>query len=252
MTPSSTIVIIDSDPTAAQELQTLLLNRPAPSTPINTPSTSAILISPSVAAASKTLEPAVDWPFIRIKQWDDYQLLTYGPPASVLAAPRVHTGRYAYTRVIFPSGRNEKRTEHRRLDLDAHLQPPFRATRLAKIWAKLSNHAFTPRPLDFFFLKHQARYITIRYPDLYQVHRLGRELWIENRHAEYHITSSLAAFQVRLPIPLSTLRRGWLVNEAYEPDPPSNPEGGKFRLILLPAQTNSGRKKRIKRVFSRL
>jgi DNA-binding LytR/AlgR family response regulator len=209
VTRPATILIIDSDAAAGRELSEILLNRtPAGKTPPN------VIVSLDVKPAADLLatEP-VDWLFIRINQWDDYQRLVF------THQPCTHV----YTRVIFLSGRAEKRTDHLHLDLDAHLQPPHRAGRLAKVWNKLSDPDFTPQPLDFFFLKVQARYIPIRYPDLYQVQRFGRECWIETRQTEYRITANLSAFQARLPIPLTRIRRGWLVNEAYQPEPPSQP-----------------------------
>jgi hypothetical protein len=212
VTRPATILIIDSDAAAGRELSELLLNRtPVDKTPPN------VIVSLDVEpAADVLLNEPVDWLFIRISQWDDYQHLVFA------RQPCIHV----YTRVIFLSGRAEKRTDHLHLELDAHLQPPYRTSRLAKVWNKLSDPDFTPQPLDFFFLKAQARYIPIRYPDLYQVQHFGRELWIETRQGEYRITGNLSAFQSRLPIPLTRIRRGWLVNEAYQPDPPkqsSNP-----------------------------
>jgi DNA-binding LytR/AlgR family response regulator len=118
-------------------------------------------------------------------------------------------------KVVFLSGRADKCTSHLESILDAHLQPPYRASRLAKAFKKLSGPDFTPQPLDFFFLKTHARYTPIRYEDLVQVERRRRDLLIETRQTEYRITSTLAAFQNRLPIPLSRVRRGKLINEQY-------------------------------------
>jgi hypothetical protein len=199
-----------------------------------------VLVYPTVESAAKTLEAGrIDWLFIRINQWDEYQHVvakrktpTHRPyqqgPANQPQQTDQNVDQYGHenkiqgTRphTVFLSGHAEKCTDHLDTVLDAHLQPPYRASRLAKIWNRLSDRDFTPRPLDFFFLKTHARYIPIRYSDLCQVQTFGRELWIETRHTEYRITTSLAAFQARLPIPLARVRRGWLVNEAYDPDPP--------------------------------
>ena len=75
---------------------------------------------------------------------------------------------------------------------------------------------FTPQPLDFIFLKNKSRYLPVRYSDLKQVRRVFHELHIQTRQAEYIITGSLPAFQARLPIPLVRVRRGLLVNEAFD------------------------------------
>jgi DNA-binding LytR/AlgR family response regulator len=166
-----------------------------------------VVVSLDVAAASEMLgtEP-VDWLFIRINCWDDYQHIA---AANKNLAPKV----------VFLSGWAEKCTEHLAFTLDAHLQAPYRAGRLSKVLKRLSALDFTPRLLDFFFIKTHARFIPVRYCDLHQVRRIGWTLWIETRQTEYRVTGSLSAFQARLPIPLARVRRGLLVNEAYDADP---------------------------------
>jgi DNA-binding LytR/AlgR family response regulator len=194
-----TILVIDSDAAAGRELSALLLDQPGPP---------RLFVSLGVNAATDVLATEqIDGLFIRISQWDEYQLLVARlthPPA----------------RVVFLSGRMEKCTGHLGFLLDAHLQPPYRASKVAKCWSKLLSPDLARRPLDFFFLKTQARYVPIRYSELKQVRRFYNELRIQTRATEYRITGSLAAFQARLPIPLARVRRGLLVNEAYEPDPP--------------------------------
>lgn len=199
-----TVVVIDSDEAAGLQLRSLLLDR------FEQPD---IVACSSVAAATKMLlTTQIHWLFIRINQWDDYQQVTYHNKHQTEQRARCPD----LPRIVFLSGRAEKRTDHLGEVLDAHLQAPYRATRLTKIIRTVFSPDFTPRPLDIFFLKHQARSIPIRYPDLYQVQTLGRELWIETRRAEYRITGTLSAFACRLPIPLARVRRGWLVNELYE------------------------------------
>ena len=195
MSAHANILLIDSDAAAGRELSSLLLDRPGPP---------HIFISLGVMPARHLLaSETIDWLFIRISEWDNYQLVA----ASM---------KFPAPRVIFLSGRSEKCTDHLGFILDAHLQAPYRPSHLIKCWNKLSALDFTPRPLDFFFLKTKARYIPIRYRDLKQVRRVYHELHIQTRQAEYRIAAGLAAFQARLPIPLVRVRRGLLVNEAYE------------------------------------
>jgi DNA-binding LytR/AlgR family response regulator len=193
-----TILIIDPDPAAGRELRTLLLNWPM---------AKQIIVYQSVAGAKDTLATGrVDWLFIRINQWDDYQQL---------AAEHKQTSRH----IVFLSGRSEKCTGHLQFSLDAHLQPPYKASRLVKVWNRLTAPAFERRPLDIFFVKSRARYFPIRYGDLQEVERSAWTLKIKTRQAEYRITGTLTAFQARLPIPLNRSRGGVLSNEAYELDP---------------------------------
>jgi hypothetical protein len=190
-----TILVIDSDAAAARELSALLLDQPGPP---------RLFVSLEVNAAGNVLATEqIDWLFIRISQWDEYQLLV----ARLTHRP---------ARVVFLSGRMEKCTGHLGFMLDAHLQPPYLAGRVGKCWRWLQDAAAELRPLDFFFLKTQARYVLIRYRELKQVRRFYNELRIQTRETEYRTTGSLAAFQARLPIPLARVRRGLLVNEAYE------------------------------------
>ena len=197
--PTPTILLIDPDAAAARELGALLLEQPGPP---------RLLVSLSVEAARGALATdPIDWLFIRISEWDDYQLWVRGGTR----------GEQKPRRVVFLSGRAEKCTDHLSTVLDAHLQPPYRASHLRKVWNRLSGPAAPIRSLDFFFLKTHARYVPVRYPDLYRVRRCRTHLEVQTRHGDYPTTGSLSGFQARLPIPLAHVRRGWLVNEAYEP-----------------------------------
>ena len=148
-------------------------------------------------------EEAVEWLFIRITAWDDYQLLAH----SLSHLPR---------RVVFLSGRLEKCTQHLELAVDGHLQPPYRAGHLAKIWNRMTDARFIAGPLDIVFIKCRARYQPVRYCDIREVSRESGQVRIETRDAEYLVTGSLQAFQERLPVRLAHTSRGCLVNEAYQ------------------------------------
>ena len=189
------ILLIDSDETAAAELAAFLQSRQ---------DSLRVLIYGTVRDAACILRGgAVEWLFIRITVWDDYQLLAYTLPI----LPR---------RVVFLSGRNEKCTGHLASTLDGHLQPPYRAGHLAKIWNRMTEPYFIPLPLDIFFIKCKARYQPVRYCDIREVSRESGQLRIETRDAEYLVAGSLQAFQERLPVPLAHTSRGCLVNEVYE------------------------------------
>ena len=191
----STIILIDSDEIAAAELAVLLNSRK---------DGLRVLMFSTVRDAACTLRGVVvEWLFIRITAWDDYQLLAHTLPI----LPR---------RVVFLSGRNEKCTGHLASAVDGHLQPPYRAGHLAKIWNKMTEAYFIPLPLDIFFIKCRARYQPVRYCDIREVSRESGQLRIETRDADYLVTGSLQAFQERLPVPLAHTSRGCLVNEAYQ------------------------------------
>jgi hypothetical protein len=191
----STILLIDPDETAARELAVLLNARSGPP---------RLFVAAGVSAAEFILRTEViDWLFIRIIVWDDYQQLV----SSLPSRPR---------RVVFLSGRNEKCTAHLASAVDGHLQPPYRNGHLIRVWNRLSDPQFVPRPLDIFFVKTRARFEPVRYGDLRQV-VLERGLEVQTRFEDYRISGSLQAFQSRLPIPLILIRRGVLVNEGFVP-----------------------------------
>src|SRR5215469_16573990 len=109
---SSNLLLIDPDETAARELAELLMNRPHPP---------KLWVSGDVAGAEQILRTQpVEWVFIRIILWDDYQRLR----PTLVRAPKG---------VVFLSGRNEKCTAHLSMALDAHLQPPYRPGHLVRI-----------------------------------------------------------------------------------------------------------------------
>jgi DNA-binding LytR/AlgR family response regulator len=191
---SSTILLIDPDDMAARELADLLQNRPQPP---------RVLVAPDVQSAEPMLRTeTLDWIFIRIILWDDFQRLR----ALLPSTPR---------RVVFLSGRNEKCTAHLPLALDSHLQPPYRCGHLVRVWNKWMDAHFVPQPLDIFFIKSRARFEAVRYGDIRQVEVEFGKLRLQTRHAEFQVSGSLQAFQERLPISLALVRRGCLVNEFY-------------------------------------
>lgn len=190
----SHLLLIDPDDAAARELAELFVNRPEPP---------KLWVARSVASAELILRTQpLEWLFIRIVAWDDYQRLR----ATLVHAPQ---------RVVFLSGRNEKCTAHLSSALDGHLQPPYRPGNLVRIWNRWMGGGFIPRPLDIFFIKSRARFEPVRYGDIWQVEVEGSGLCVQTRHADYRVSGSLQAFQDRLPVPMSMVRRGCLVNECY-------------------------------------
>jgi len=166
-----------------------------------------VMLSSSVGAAEKCLRTEkFDWLFVRIRCWDDVQRLA-------LSLPR---------RVVFLSGRREKGTRHLDRTLDAQLRAPYIPEHLAGVWDRLSSPGHQPQPLDFFFLRVDGQLVTVRYRDIRQVHREGDHLRVETRQGDYLITSNLINFQARLPVPLTAVRPGWLVNEAYQETVPTS------------------------------
>jgi hypothetical protein len=191
---SSRILIIDPDEIAAHELADLLQNRPEPP---------RLWVASDVRTAEGILRSQrVEWLFIRIIAWDDYQRLR--PTLVGMGA-----------RVIFLSGRNEKCTAHLPLAVDGHLQPPYRNGHLVRIWNRWMDPRFVERPLDIFFVKSRARFEPVRYGDLQQVEVEYGKLRLQTRHAEYSVSGSLQAFQERLPVSLTMIRRGCLINEGF-------------------------------------
>jgi DNA-binding LytR/AlgR family response regulator len=191
---NSSILLIDPDEIAARELAELLKNRPNPP---------KLWVAHSVASAETILrtEP-VEWVFIRIILWDDYQRLR----PTLLVSPRG---------VVFLSGRSEKCTAHLSLALDGHLQPPYRSGHLVRTWNRLMDPHVVRRPLDFIFVKSRARFEPVRYSDIWQVEVESGGLLVQTRHRDYRVSGSLQAFQERLPVAMTMVRRGCLVNEGF-------------------------------------
>lgn len=191
---SSSILLIDPDEVAARELAELLKNRPDPP---------KLWVAHSVASAEMILrtEP-LEWVFIRIILWDDYQWLR----PTLLASPRG---------VVFLSGRNEKCTAHLSLALDGHLRPPYRSGHLVRVWNRWMDPHFVRRPLDILFVKSRARFEPVRYSDIWQVEVEGGGLLVQTRQRDYRVSGSLQAFQERLPVTMTMVRRGCLVNQGF-------------------------------------
>ena len=194
---SSHLLLIEPDETAARELAELLQNRPDPP---------KLWVAGSVAGAEMILRTQpVDWMFIRIIVWDDYQRLR----PTLVSPPG---------KVVFLSGRNEKCTAHLPLALDGHLQPPYRQGHLVRIWNRWMMAGFVSKPLDIVFIKSRARFEPVRYGDIRQVEVEGAGLLVMTRDGDYRVSGSLQAFQDRLPVEMSMVRRGCLVNERFAVD----------------------------------
>jgi DNA-binding LytR/AlgR family response regulator len=188
------ILLIDPDEMAARELAELLKNRPDPP---------KLWVAKSVASAEMILRTQpVEWVFIRIILWDDYQRLR----STLVKEP---------WGVIFLSGRKEKCTAHLPLALDGHLQPPYRPGHLVRIWNRWMDVHFVRRPLDILFVKTRARFEPVRYSDIWQVEVENGKLHLQTRHADYQVSGSLQAFQDRLPVTMAMVKRGCLVNMGF-------------------------------------
>jgi DNA-binding LytR/AlgR family response regulator len=191
---SSVTLIVDPDEMAAGELADLLRNRPNPP---------RVIMAGDIQSAEPILRcETVDWLFIRIVMWDDFQRLR----PLLLSSPR---------RVVFLSGRNEKCTAHLQLALDGHMQPPYRSGHLARIWNRWMGAGFLARPLDIVFIKSRARFEPVRYCDIWQVEVEGGGLRVQTIDADYRVSGSLQAFQDRLPVTMTMVRRGCLVNACF-------------------------------------
>jgi DNA-binding LytR/AlgR family response regulator len=193
MTPSPTCLVIDHDREAAAELTRLLETEGL---------ARVVATASSVAAATEGLYlrggPPIDCLFIRIGEWDSFLQRRAAFPEEPLT-------------IVFLSGREEKCTRHLPGEVDFHLQPPFRASRLAAIFRRRSSAGFRPRPLDFFFLKVLCRYHAIRFDDILEVRARGGLLTVLLKAGEYTVTGSLTQFQHRLPVPSERVCRGVLL-----------------------------------------
>jgi DNA-binding LytR/AlgR family response regulator len=193
MTTLPTVLIIDHDREAAAELTRLLESEGI---------TRVVATASSVATATEGLylrgRPSIDCLFIRIQEWDAFFKHRTAFPDGPLT-------------IVFLSGRGEKCTRHLASEVDFHLQPPFRASRLAAIFRRRSSAGFQPRPLDFFFLKVLCRYRAIRFDDILEVRARSGLLTLLLKDGEYTVTGSLTQFQHRLPVPSERVRRGVLL-----------------------------------------
>lgn len=193
--PPPMVLVIEPDTASAFELSQWLADRPE---------RPEVMLSTSVEVAEKCLRTErIDWLFVPTRCWDDIQHLALSLPKR----PR---------RLVFLSGRREKATRYLHRTLDAQLRAPYLPEYLARVWDRLSSTTYQPRPLDFFFLRVNGQLLTVRFGDLRQVHREGELLRVETRQADFVIKSNLIHFQDRLPIQLTPVRPGWLVNEGYQ------------------------------------
>jgi len=196
MTTLPTVLIIDKDRPATDELTGLL----------QTGGLARVRMTASSVAAAVTGSGLLDawsfdWLFIRIDQWDDWLELCASHPGLPAGAQTV----------VFLSGQDEKCTRHLAGEVDFHLQPPFKLSRLTAIFKRRTNPDFRPRPLDFFFLKVLCRYHAVRFADILEVRARGNLLTVRLTSEEYTVTGSLTKFQQRLRVPSERVRRGVLV-----------------------------------------
>ncbi len=191
------ILLIDADETAARELSELLMKRPEPP---------KLWVAASMASAEPILRTQmIEWVFIRIVQWDDYQRLR----PTMIGAPK---------RVVFLSGRNEKCT--------AHLATGIGRTFAAAI--PVGAPGAHLEPLDGpGICSAAAGYCCLsragRGSSLCGMETSGRWRWRMGdcgcRRGMRIIASAevLLAFQERLPVTMTMVRRGCLVNERFGP-----------------------------------
>jgi hypothetical protein len=112
------VLIVDPDIAAAEELAALLAGRPE---------RPEVMMATSVAAAEAVLLAGeMDWLFIRITLFPDYQKLV----SSLDRPPR---------KLVFLWGREENSSWKFAELIDAQLKPPFSAGELRKIWERLSK-----------------------------------------------------------------------------------------------------------------
>lgn len=193
MTTLPTVLIIDNDREASAEL-TRLLHEGRLAKVVAT----ASCVAAAVGGLFLRGQPAVDCLFIRIPEWDDFLRHRAAFPDGPLT-------------IVFLSGRDEKCTRHLAGEVDFHLQPPFKLSRLTAIFKRRSSPGFQPRPLDYFFLKVLCRYHAIRFDDILEVRVHGGLLTVRLTGGEYTVTGTLTQFQDRLRVPSERVRRGILV-----------------------------------------
>jgi hypothetical protein len=114
--PSLVVLIIDPDFAAAEELAALLAQRPE---------RPEVMIATSVLAAETSLRTGeMEWLFIRLTVWGDYQKLL----PSLDRPPR---------KIVFLSGRDEKSPWKFTELIEGHMSYPYSAERLGEVWERL-------------------------------------------------------------------------------------------------------------------
>jgi DNA-binding LytR/AlgR family response regulator len=185
-----TCLVIDEDAEAGEELRAGLAKAHQ---------VACLGVSVNVPAAIESFPVGgVDCLFIRITLWDDYQKTVGFLPSP----PRL---------VVFLSGRTEKCAHFLQGEVDFHLQPPYGRAALAACLERMASPFFTPRSLQFFFLRVNCRYHAVPYGSLQNVMSKGNYLKVRTDQAEYLIVGSLASFQQRMPITFLRVARGVLV-----------------------------------------
>jgi DNA-binding LytR/AlgR family response regulator len=165
-----TALIIDDDPEAVQELAGLLLAGGH---------CHRVLSSPGGTVPVNLL-------FIRIGAWDAYRAMAIGSSGAPLP-------------VIFLSGRREKCTPHVAGQVDFHLQPPYKAGALRKLFRQLGDPAWTRQSLDFLFIRSLCRYYAIAFSELRQIEARSGGLILETETKEIWLPGTLDQVQERLP-----------------------------------------------------
>jgi DNA-binding LytR/AlgR family response regulator len=194
MHPKPLCLIIDSDRTAVDKLSALL----QPHAGLVWTATQARLMQDALQ------KHPFDCIFIRIDEWDEYRMIARDlsrPPATI----------------VFLSGQCEKCAAYLSTELDFHLQPPYYSASIDRLFARRSDPAFQPRPLDFFFLKNKCRYQVIYFSTVQTIHAKGRSVTIQTDTDEYTITGSLSRLQERLPPLFHRINRNWLINCYHNP-----------------------------------
>jgi len=185
-----TVCIIDPDMAAADELAAILEEMGR---------TGMVAIADTVVTAMDVLwkEP-VDLLFIRIGEWDNYRKV----------APLLP---HAPERIVFLSGRTDKCTANLSGEVDAHLQPPYRASHVRKCIQRFADPEFRPRSHAFFFLRVDCRYHAIPLDSLQWVRTRGHKLIIQTDTERYEVFGTLDKLQQRLPVSFTRAGRGLLI-----------------------------------------
>ena len=121
----------------------------------------------------------------------------------MISKRRSSTLNRIYIRTGSGVGRSEKCAQHLFSVLG---RPPAAALwpgQLARMWDRLSDPAFRHAPLDIFFVRIRARFISIRFPDLRRVRKGQGKLLIETRHGGASTVALFPLSSAACPLPLA-------------------------------------------------
>jgi DNA-binding LytR/AlgR family response regulator len=187
---SNTVCIIDHDLAAADELAAILEDHGLER---------SVGIAASVPAAMDILwKGTVDLLCIRIAHWDDYRKV----------APLLP---HLPERIVFLSGRTDKCTANLPNEVDAHLQPPYKASHVRKCLQRFADPVFRPRSQAFFFLRVDCHFHAIPLDSLQWVRTRGHQLIIQTDKERYEVFGTLDQLQQRLPVYFTRVGRGLLI-----------------------------------------